>query len=148
MNFRDYTVENIDRIVMIREELRKRFGAIDRDIELIMVKAAIEPWGLLRVRQQKGEGNSSVTGNSKTQKSGSAMSTNTNSSSGNGKDHRNERKQSNPISPKQLNIIQEHLSGKLGQKIAVLIAETGRPLDRLTSSEASKIITFIFGGGR
>ena len=52
MNFREYTVENIERVAVIREELKKRFNAVDRDLELIMVKAAIEPWGLVKPADQ------------------------------------------------------------------------------------------------
>jgi hypothetical protein len=149
MNFREYTVENIDRIVMIREELKKRFGVIDRDLELLLVKAAVEPWGFAKNRQPKGEVNSSLTGNSGTQKPGSPVSASANSSNGEGKDHQNDQKQgTHPISWKQKDLILNHLEGRLGPEIARMIAKTCKPLDGLSSSEASTIIDFILRGGR
>ncbi len=53
MNFDEYTDENIDHVAKIREKLKARFGNIDRDLELIMVKAAIEPWGLVKNPKQE-----------------------------------------------------------------------------------------------
>lgn len=53
MNFDEYIDESIEHVTKIREKLKARFGAIDRDLELIMVKAAVEPWGL--VKQAAGE---------------------------------------------------------------------------------------------
>ena len=48
MNFDEYIDENIEHVAKIREKLKARFGSIDRDLELILVKAAVEPWGLVK----------------------------------------------------------------------------------------------------
>ena len=48
MNFEEYIDENIEHVAKIREKLKARFGAIDRDLELLLVKAAVEPWGFVK----------------------------------------------------------------------------------------------------
>ena len=48
MNFEEYTDENIEHVAKIREKLKARFGAIDRDLELLLVRAAVEPWGFVK----------------------------------------------------------------------------------------------------
>ena len=59
MNFDEYIEESIDHVAKIREKLKARFGAIDRDLELILVKAAVEPWGIVKKsldqKQEAGE---------------------------------------------------------------------------------------------
>ena len=48
MNFDEYIDENIERVAKIREKLKARFGAIDRDLELLLARAAVEPWGFVK----------------------------------------------------------------------------------------------------
>ena len=64
-NFDEYVDESIDHVAKIREKLRARFGAIDRDLELILVKAAVEPWGIVKKspdqKQAAGESGKQVT---------------------------------------------------------------------------------------
>ena len=48
MNFEEYVDENIEHVAKIREKLKARFGAIDRDRELLLARAAVEPWGLVQ----------------------------------------------------------------------------------------------------
>ena len=59
MNFDEYIEESTDHVAKIREKLKARFGAIDRDLELILVKAAVEPWGIVKKsldqKQEAGE---------------------------------------------------------------------------------------------
>ena len=65
MNFDEYIEESIDHVAKIREKLKARFGAIDRDLELILVKAAVEPWGIVKKssdqKQAAGESGKQVT---------------------------------------------------------------------------------------
>ena len=48
MNFEEYIDENIEHVAKIREKLKARFGAIDRDLELLLARAAVEPWGFVK----------------------------------------------------------------------------------------------------
>ena len=48
MNFEEYVDENIEHVAKIREKLKARFGAIDRDLELLLARAAVEPWGFVQ----------------------------------------------------------------------------------------------------
>ena len=48
MNFEEYIDENIEHVAKIREKLKTRFGAIDRDLELLLARAAVEPWGFVK----------------------------------------------------------------------------------------------------
>ncbi len=48
MNFDEYIDENIEHVAKIREKLKARFGAIDRDLELLLARAAVEPWGIVK----------------------------------------------------------------------------------------------------
>ena len=48
MNFEEYIDENIEHVAKIREKLKARFGAIDRDLELLLARAAVEPWGIVK----------------------------------------------------------------------------------------------------
>ena len=65
MNFDEYIEESIEHVAKIREKLKARFGAIDRDLELILVKAAVEPWGIVKKsldqKQEAGESAKQVT---------------------------------------------------------------------------------------
>ncbi|MHB1708689.1 MAG: hypothetical protein ACYCT2_04355 [Thermoplasmataceae archaeon] len=53
MNFEEYVKESIEHIVKIKEKMKETFGNIDRDLELVLVKAAIEPWGLVKNPKQE-----------------------------------------------------------------------------------------------
>lgn len=48
MNFEEYIDENIEHVAKIREKLKARFGAIDRDLELLLARAAVESWGFVK----------------------------------------------------------------------------------------------------
>ena len=65
MNFDEYIEESIEHVAKIREKLKAMFGAIDRDLELILVKAAVEPWGIVKKsldqKQEAGESGKQVT---------------------------------------------------------------------------------------
>ena len=126
MNFEEYIDESIEHVVKIRDKLKARFGAIDRDLELIMVRAAIQPWGLAKSSQQA---------------TGSKDQGSNQQGSGNQKTYRR-------LSDKQKAIIDEHLKGKIGAQVSALINKSGKPLDQLSIQEASDIIEFIFAGGK
>ena len=123
--FRNWVKDGIKEIGIIRDELKASYGNIDRDLELIMVRAAIQPWGLAKSPQATG---------SKEQGS-------TQQSGGNQKSYRR-------LSDKQKAIIDEHLHGKLGAQVSALINKSGKPIDELSVQEASDIIDFIFRGGK
>ncbi len=53
MNFDEWIGEAIERIAIIREKLKERFGNMDKDIELALVKAAIGPWECARQQIQQ-----------------------------------------------------------------------------------------------
>ena len=126
MNFEEYIDESIEHVVKIRDKLKARFGAIDRDLELIMVRSAIQPWGLAKSPQQA---------------TGSKDQGSNQQGSGNQKTYRR-------LSDKQKAIIDEHLNGKIGVQVSALINKSGKPLDQLSIQEASDIIEFIFAGGK
>ena len=126
MNFEEYIDESIEHVVKIRDKLKARFGAIDRDLELIMVRAAIQPWGLAKSPQQA---------------AGLKDQGSTQQGNGNQKSYRR-------LSDKQRAIIDEHLHGKLGAQVSALLNKSGKPIDQLSIQEASEIIDFIFSGGK
>ena len=57
MNFEEYIDENIEHVAKIREKLKARFGAIDRDLELLLARAAVEPWGIVKRETANHDGN-------------------------------------------------------------------------------------------
>jgi len=122
MNFDEYVKESIDHVVKIREKLKETFGNIDRDLELILVKAAVEPWGLVKAPRQA-QAASGEPGNR---------------APGHDEDH--------PLTEKQLATIVKHLSGPKGAMIMSMIGETGKPMEKLSSREAFRIIDMIFNG--
>jgi len=122
MNFEEYVKESIEHVVKIREKLKETFGNIDRDLELILVKAAVEPWGLVKAPRQP-QAASGESGNR---------------TAGHDEEH--------PLTEKQSAIIVKHLSGSKGAMIMSMIGETGKPLEKLSSREASRIIDMIFNG--
>ena len=128
MNFDEWLNEEIAKLRRISVRLREEFGSVDRDYQEWLFMDAREPWGFARNRQP--DRNSGTGGNASHSRQDQAQS-------------------AHPISAKQKATIERHLQGKLGSQIAILIAKTGKPLDRLSSSEASDIISLIFkGGGR
>jgi hypothetical protein len=123
--FRNWVKDGIKEIGIIRDELKASYGNIDRDLELIMVRAAIQPWGLAKSPQanaQKEQGN-------------------TQQRAGNQKSYRR-------LSDKQKAIIDEHLHGKIGGQVSAMLNKSGKPIDELSVQEASDIIDFIFRGGK
>ena len=127
MNFEEYIDENIEHVAKIREKLKARFGAIDRDLELLLVKAAVEPWGLVKGGQQieevtKGRGNMHYGSNG------------------------DQKSYGRQLSEKQKKILEQHLKGELGPQVAARINKTKKPIDQLSVQEASEIIDFIFKG--
>jgi len=63
-SFRNWVLDGIKEVTIIREELKATFGTIDRDTEMIFVKAAIQPWGIVmeRDRQVPGGGSAKAQG--------------------------------------------------------------------------------------
>ena len=72
MNFEEYIDENIEHVAKIREKLKARFGAIDRDLELLLARAAVEPWGFVKGENVNHDGKM---GNKNTADSGKAVAT-------------------------------------------------------------------------
>ena len=72
MNFDEYIDENIEHVAKIREKLKARFGAIDRDLELLLARAAVEPWGFVKGENVNHDGKM---GNKNTADSGKAVAT-------------------------------------------------------------------------
>jgi len=52
-NFRNWVLDGIKEVTIIREELKAAFGSIDRDTEMIFVRAAIQPWGIVMERDRQ-----------------------------------------------------------------------------------------------
>ena len=124
--FRNWVKDGIKEVSIIRDELKASYGNVDRDLEMIMVRAAIQPWGLAKSSQQA---------------TGSKDQGSNQQGSGNQKTYRR-------LSDKQKAIIDEHLNGKIGVQVSALINKSGKPLDQLSIQEASDIIEFIFAGGK
>ena len=72
MNFEEYIDENIEHVAKIREKLKARFGAIDRDMELLLARAAVESWGFVK---RENANHDSKMGNKNPADSGMAVAT-------------------------------------------------------------------------
>lgn len=122
--FRNWVKDGIKEIGIIRDEMKTAYGNVDRDLEMIMVRAAIQPWGIAKGSQQSG-----VMGDQGAQQGGN-------------------QKTFRLLSEKQRKVIEEHLKGKLGSQVSAKLNEIGKPIDRLSVGEASDLIDFIFSGGK
>lgn len=123
MEFDEWLNKEIGKLKRISVRLKEEFGTIDRDYQKWLFEDAKEPFGFSKQKPDRAEGGSPP---------------------GNGSQSRREY----PLSEKQKAAIAKHLDGKLGPEIAAMIKKTGKPLDRLSTSEASVILDFIFGGGK
>lgn len=125
MNFDEWLKGEIEKIKDIRATLLKEIGSVDRDYEHWLFEDANARWGFMKARQP-----------------GSAPPAQ--------EKHPPEQKQPaekfRPITEKQKTLIEKHLKGRAAPEITAMIRKTGKPLDKLSSGEASGIIEFIFGG--
>ena len=122
--FRNWVKDGIKEVGIIRDEMKTAYGNVDRDLEMIMVRAAIQPWGIAKGSQQSG-----VMGDQGAQQ---------------GANQKSYRR----ISDKQKAVIEEHLKGKLGSQVSAKLNRMGKPIDQLSVEEASDLIDFIFSGGK
>ncbi len=154
MEFKVWLEQEINKLKAINAALEREFGSVSRDYQQWLFEDAREPWGFVKNRRQdNGAGNSAASSNTNagSDEGSASRAGDTGAPKGHddsGKGVQGSQKGPHPISPKQLALIQRHMQGKLGPEIARMIKTTGKPLDQLTSSEASGVIDFILGGGR
>lgn len=132
MNFDEWLKGEVAKIRKIDAALQAEYGTIKEEYRRWLFEDAREPWGFVRSRQPS----ASDQGEHRQEQA---------------KDH-GEKKESTPaarpITEKQLALINKHMKGRLGPEIAAMIRKTGKPLEGLSTSEASAIIDFIMDGGK
>lgn len=120
MNFDEWLNEEIAKLKRISTKLKEEFNTVDRDYQKWLFEDAKEPWGFSRQKPMPAAASQK----------------------------QEDRKDFRPITAKQVDLINRHMKGNLGPRIAAMIGKTGKPLEGLSTSEASAIIDFIMGGGK
>ncbi len=129
MNFDEWLKGEIEKLDKIKDVLKEKYGNVDRDYQEWLFEDAKEPWGLVKGAQQAG-----------------AVAKDRSNMHYSGKG--DQKSYGRQLSEKQKKILEQHLEGELGPKIAAMIKEMKKPMDQLSIHEASEIIDFIFRGGK